>query len=421
MMNNLEKALLIKELNGLIIQLNHRNMTLFETAKSKIRLREIFQQCEQPVFKHQQLAFKSITQPEVAAYEFARSTPYSYSFRGFFIYDEDLEVALYQQPETGWSLLHDPEKGWQIWLIPAPHRTALISDWASLPETQIWLEEQQEIYHCLTKDSELAAKAIMLQLEPDPATQRVTAEKQQHTQVNAEEYIQLAPWQDVKLALVDAPHAAFKKLYQLHLQGDDAELHHYLQIIGCYKKRTFDLDQSIYIAEQLNPQGQFAHYLAIVGCYDLEHAVDLLETYNQATAYVSNSVKALAWHEFTQHAVSFSELFHTLENRPFIHAHEPPIQYIPAELIHTHKFLKFKERRAYTNTPLLLLREHKKIRVIHGEKRLELNPNELAYPFLLLNRDEGVNWRTIQTAIDQLDHPVDVMALYQSLTQEQVN
>lgn len=421
-MNNLEKALLIKELNGLITQLNHRKMTLFEIAKSKTRLKEIFQQCEQPVFKRQQLAFKSITQPEVAAYDFARSTSYSYSFRGFFIYDEDLEVALYQQPTTGWALLHEPKKGWQIWLIPAPQRTALISDWGNLPETLIWLEEQQDHYQCLTKDKELVAKAIMLQLEPDP--QRIaqqSADKALNEQITEPDMIQLASWQNVQLKLVDAPHAAFKKLYHLYLQGEDAECHAYLQLIGCYKKRTFDLDYSVYISEQLNAQGQFIHYLAIVGSYDLEHALDLLDTYNDASGERSYSVKELHWQDFITSHGTMMALFNQLADIAPIQAHQPPIAYIPAELIHTHKFLKFKEQNAETATPILLLKERQKIRVIHGEKRLKLNQNELAYPYLLLNRDDGVNWRTIQATIDQLDSPIDVMELYQSLTKEQVN
>ncbi|MGQ8974903.1 hypothetical protein [Acinetobacter schindleri] len=83
-MNALEKVRLIKELHELGHDLDHRSLSLYEVVRSKKRVQEIFQQCNEPVFKKQLLAFKTRLQPELAAQEFARETHYYHSFRGFF-------------------------------------------------------------------------------------------------------------------------------------------------------------------------------------------------------------------------------------------------------------------------------------------------------------------------------------------------
>lgn len=83
-MNALEKALLIKELHQLLDGLEHRSLSFFETAKSKSRLTEIFRLCDEPIFKKQILKFKSQTQPEQAATDFADYTLFKLSYRGLF-------------------------------------------------------------------------------------------------------------------------------------------------------------------------------------------------------------------------------------------------------------------------------------------------------------------------------------------------
>ena len=73
-MNALKKAHLVKELHELIQQLEHQALPLYDVARFKKRIRDIFNLCDEPIFKNQILAFKAQTQPELAAYQFSAST-----------------------------------------------------------------------------------------------------------------------------------------------------------------------------------------------------------------------------------------------------------------------------------------------------------------------------------------------------------
>ena len=77
--------------------------------------------------------------------------------------------------------------------------------------------------------------------------------------------------------------------------------------------------------------------------------------------------------------------------------------------------IDFDEMDADFETPVLLLQERNKIRLIHGEKRMALSQVEHAYPYLLLNRQQGINWQTIQHVIQQLTPPIQVTQLYTAL------
>ena len=52
-MNTLEKSLLIKELHDLIDALTHKRLSLYETAKAKARIKEIFMLWDEPIFQKQ--------------------------------------------------------------------------------------------------------------------------------------------------------------------------------------------------------------------------------------------------------------------------------------------------------------------------------------------------------------------------------
>ena len=158
-MNALEKALTIKELHDLINNLEHCALSFYEIASSKKRIHDIFALCNEAIFHKQLLAYKALTDPHAAAYAFAGSTPFSQSFRGYFSAEQALEDALYAAPESGWAFLHPLREGWQIWLIPAPGRTALISAWGSFEQCYAWLLEQQKHYACLRSNAELRERA----------------------------------------------------------------------------------------------------------------------------------------------------------------------------------------------------------------------------------------------------------------------
>ncbi|MEC8568663.1 MAG: hypothetical protein VXY56_10355, partial [Pseudomonadota bacterium] len=63
----------------------------------------------------------------------------------------------------------------------------------------------------------------------------------------------------------------------------------------------------------------------------------------------------------------------------------------------------------------ILLKEHQKIRVIHGAERIKLSAEDQAYPYLLLDRTDGYTWQLIRQVISRLAQPISVNDLYQAL------
>ena len=104
-----------------------------------------------------------------------------------------------------------------------------------------------------------------------------------------------------------------------------------------------------------------------------------------------------------------------LQHAEMVWMPEESYAYIPAQCIHQKKFISFEEAPADFSTPILLLQEHQKIRVIHGERRLALSNQEIAYPYLMLKRDKDLNWQKIHQIVLGLSQPVQVLDLYMAI------
>lgn len=439
-MNIVEKARLIKELNELIHALDYRALSLFETAKYKQRIREIFELCDEGYFKKQILQYRALTQPDRAAHQFAKTTAYSFSYRGFFYQDTDLEQALYLLPESGWALLYGGKKGWQCWLIPAPHRTALISEWCPLEDTYTWLEEQQNIYACLASDEELKSKAAVL--KTSQATVSVKAQPRvATTTVNTQEQVATARGASVKNTQSDMPLVANT---ELHIPEKFKWLEHQLiwqdnplkqstlqpyrfksqldgsEYFNCYVQLPIDqhsLNSPVFLIEQLTQQGAFHKYAIFLGL-NSEDAVAAIQTYHQALNLKIGAIKSAQWQTCWPALSDLNTLYSYYESlKETCWQAEDYLPFIPHHFIHTQKFLHFDEAKANYSTPLLLLKERDKIRIVHGQQRMRLSSHELAYPYLMLHREHGLSWQQIKQAVSQLPTPIHVQDLYAALVQ----
>lgn len=470
MMNALEKAKLIKELQDLGQDLDHRALSLFDVARSKKRVRDIFELCNEPIFKKQNLAFKTLTQPDVAAYEFAADSLYKLSFRGFFLDEYDLEKALYQYPESGWAFLYHSKKGWQIWLIPAANRTALISEWTDIEQSYAWLLHQQTLSTCLKTDLELKATAAILslsdaeiQLKPatiiesqiekndlesekpaqisiskDKKTAKMKTPKSKSNKTSLEESPQEStvsavemnetispkprPIDDFKLGEWAIEVIDFKNseqfaeaLYELKLQ-DQTHSTAFLQIILNHHDQSDVLNQPIYLAEQLESSGQFKSYLMLIGATSAEHAQVLIQHLAQTQTIQVAAIKASTWQDLRNNIFQLEQLytFYSQITAP-LWQQDIYYPYIPTEIFSPRKYMLFDESIPHTNTPILLLEERQKLRVIHGEKRINMHKNELAYPCIILNRDKKLNWQSIHSLIAEMPKPIAVDELYLAL------
>ena len=489
-MNTLEKSLLIKELHDLIDALEHQRLSLYETAKAKARIKEIFMLCDEPIFQKQLLTFKASQNPIQTAATFAEQSLYAQSFRGVFTQPEALETALYQQPEAGWAILYQPRAGWQIWLIPAADRTALLSEFQDLEQVYRWMLEQQQQYHCLQTDAELKQAAVLeaAQTQPvfvtadleenkaaDPpiqfdfirdhiATEEVASSDTQVVDV-AKDELTIEPTADqtiISNAILNTtqpdtttidtappitavtPKPSTTPAYNLLLsqyscpisalnlsQNESAQLYRvflpeapevtqYADVLVHLSDPEEDQQQvlarAVYLAEQTNTQGRFIKYVVLLGALDQMQAIRLTQNFCQQFEHEIAAIREISWEKLQEHLFDFGQLFQCYSvDAQIVWQQEHYFPFIPKQQIQTTKFIQFEESEAQSHTPLILLKERQKIRVIHGQKRLQLSRAEQAVPHILLDRQQGMSWQMIQKVISQLQQPIEALQLCQAL------
>lgn len=489
-MNTLEKSLLIKELHDLIDALTHKRLSLYETAKAKARIKEIFMLCDKPIFQKQLLTFKASQNPIQTAVTFAEQSLYAQSFRGVFTQLEALETALYQQPEAGWAILYQPRAGWQIWLIPAADRTALLSEFQDLEQVYRWMLEQQQQYHCLQTDAELKQAAVLeaAQTQPvfvtadleenkaaDPpiqfdfirdhiATEEVASSDTQVVDV-AKDELTIEPTADqtiISNAILNTtqpdtttidtappitavtPKPSTTPAYNLLLsqyscpisalnlsQNESAQLYRvflpeapevtqYADVLVHLSDPEEDQQQvlarTVYLAEQTNTQGRFIKYVVLLGALDQMQAIRLTQNFCQQFEHEIAAIREISWEKLQEHLFDFDQLFQCYSHdAQIVWQQEHYFPFIPIQHIQTTKFIQFEESEAQSHTPLILLKERQKIRVIHGQKRLQLSRTAQAIPHILLDRQQGISWQMIQKVISQLQQPIDALQLCQAL------
>ena len=496
-MNTLEKSLLIKELHDLIDALTHKRLSLYETAKAKARIKEIFMLCDKPIFQKQLLTFKASQNPIQTAVTFAEQSLYAQSFRGVFTQLEALETALYQQPEAGWAILYQPRAGWQIWLIPAADRTALLSEFQDLEQVYRWMLEQQQQYHCLQTDAELKQAAVLeaahtvtieaAQTQPifatvDPeenkavdspiqfefitdhiATEEVASSDTQVVDVAKDELTieptadqtiisnailnttqpdattidtaqmtagtqkpSVNPAYNLLLSQYSCPISALNlsqnesaQLYRVFLP-EAPEVTQYADVLVHLSDPEEDQQQvlarAVYLAEQTNTQGRFIKYVVLLGALDQMQAIRLTQNFCQQFEHEIAAIREISWEKLQEHLFDFDQLFQCYSHdAQIVWQQEHYFPFIPIQHIQTTKFIQFEESEAQSHTPLILLKERQKIRVIHGQKRLQLSRTEQAIPHILLDRQQGISWQMIQKVISQLQQPIDALQLCQAL------
>lgn len=497
-MNTLEKSLLIKELHDLIDALTHQRLSLYETAKAKARIKEIFMLCDEPIFQKQLLTFKASQNPIQTAATFAEQSLYAQSFRGVFTQPEALETALYQQPETGWAILYQPRAGWQIWLIPAADRTALLSEFQDLEQVYRWMLQQQQQYHCLQTDAELKQAAVLeaaqtatipaAQTQPvfataDPeenkavappiqfelitqhiATEEATSSDTQVLDVAEHELTiesitdqtiiscttlnttppdvttidtvqpltavtpksSIPPAYNLLLNQYSCPISALNlsqnesvQLYRVFMP-EAPEITQYADVLVDLSDPEVDQQQllarTVYLAEQTNTQGHFIKYVVLLGALDQMQAIRLTQNFCQQFEHEIAAIREISWEKLQEHLFDFGQLFQCYSvDAQIVWQQEHYFPFIPKQEIQTTKFIQFEESEAQSHTPLILLKERQKIRVIHGQKRLQLSRAEQAVPHILLDRQQGMSWQLIQKVISQLQQPIEALQLCQAL------
>ncbi|MCY1212839.1 hypothetical protein D9M72_245880 [compost metagenome] len=204
-------------------------------------------------------------------------------------------------------------------------------------------------------------------------------------------------------------------LYRLEiLDSPEISQHVDLLLYGPNVQRWQQLP--IYLAEQINPQGRFIKYLVLLGTENQMQAIRLIHLFTDPYQHQPSAIKEIFWHHLQDSLTHLETLFDSYRQKATLMWNiEGYTPFIPAQLIQTQKFIQFEESPADIQTPLLLLKERHKIRLIHGQNRLNLSRTESAYPYLLLERHQGISWQLIQTILTQLESPIDCHQLYAAI------
>ena len=430
-MNPLAKALLAKEIQTLISQLKQGHLSYFETARCKKRLEDIVTLCDQPDINQQIFGGKSHIQPIADAEIFAKNCHYSSSFCGIFRRDEKLEQQLSSQKKSSWALLFHINLGWQIWIMQQPSCILLISDWGTLNEVYAWLIEEQHDEPVLTPDEgiSLPNKPKKRFIQPSATPSIHLPKRSNLAQTASPQPVMLEALQDelpvelptlcldqVTFELIELPDLAENKLFRLQPQQGTAL--GFIDILAYNIDFEEVLERTLYLAEQIDAQGYFVRYLALFGAQNELQAIRMLNKFSQHQNYKLAAIRTLSWGNLTGNLLELESFFEVYsEQAQLVFESQDYYPFIPKELINTQKFIKFEETSADLNTPILVLKERNKIRIIHGKNRLALSKQEHAFPYLMLDRQAGISWQYIQEKLALLPHPVQALQLYQALQQ----
>lgn len=477
-MDVLEKTMLVNELKQLIAGLDNDKKTLYETAKAKQRIKDICAACDDPIFQNQLSPFKSYLDREGFSSQELQDYDYELSYRGTFKFTGHIEKALFASGNMGWSALRQGHH-WQIWVV-RPALSFLKSPWLTSTEEALqWLHSSA--YEYVKTDSEL--KSLIPILEPlaltlDSATidstqetpkDRLSAMRKENANFEAEleaiiqEKLQVADTVSANSKPVVKPKVGFRQNVRpvANLNKAKAISHSEFNLDGLlcrlerFNPRAFpslyrvdlhdEIDQNIkidwlylkaendeqpqwetaqiFVAEQLYAQGQFSHYLVLIGTHSVEYAASILQAYTDLRHTKTSTIHQTSWRTFKQYHAQHEQLFNEcIMNGALVwQRDENAYPYIPVSFINTQKFIAFNESPANFMTPIILLRERQKIRVIHGLERIKLSSEDQAYPYLLLDRADGYTWQLIRHVISRLPQPISVHDLFHALENADVS
>lgn len=468
-MDVLEKALLVDELQHLIDGLNNEKTSLFEIAKAKQRIKDICASCDDPAFQQQVTPFKQFILNEEFSADDLASYGFSMTYRGTYNFMGRVENALFASADMGWAALRQAQL-WQVWVI-RPALSFLKSPWLnSSTDALQWLQNHAHEYiktdhelqhlipvlqpldqHLSDQDQQASSDALarlkqesanfQSQLDaiiqdkirtvpesvaaPVPTENRIkpgfrhSAKPSPH--LNKAQPLALNDFNldglICRLERIDA--RTFPSLYRADLHN---EIDQNIKIDWLYLKAENEAQPiwesaQVFVAEQLYAQGQFSHYVVLVGTHNVEYAITILQAYTDQRHTRTSSIHQTSWSHFKQHYHQHESLFNEcIMNGTLVWQRDQRVYpYIPASFINTQKFIPFEETSATFFTPVILLRERQKIRVIHGLERVKLSSEDQAYPYLLLDRSDGYTWQLIRQVISRLPQPISVHDLYQAL------
>ncbi|MEG2636415.1 MAG: hypothetical protein RSA09_07805, partial [Acinetobacter sp.] len=279
---------------------------------------------------------------------------------------------------------------------------------AEQPDTDISSESQQQD----PLESEVTAPHLALQdsYTVNSETTALAVQPILPTHINLGQY-------QAQLRTLHQPNLD-PKLYGLDLSGH-TEISQNINFLIHSDQLDHWFDYPIYLAEQTHQHGGFIKYLALFGADSTTEAIRLSQQFAQSGQHQVAAIREIEWDQLQGHMHDAFSIFQLYTQQAKLVWHiEDYHPFILADLLNSRKFIQFEESSADVNTPILVLKERQKIRVIHGQKRVELSRTEIAYPCLVLDRQHGISWQLIQNTISTLPEPITVFQLFDSIQKQ---
>lgn len=190
----------------------------------------------------------------------------------------------------------------------------------------------------------------------------------------------------------------------------------HMNLLSCDTDMVKIQHSPIYMVENMDHQNHFKYYTFVFAAENPRHAVDLINKLATKNQEQLAHISQIAWKDFKKNAFELSgccQLYHTstvVVKASSLYSH------ISESLISKQQMIVINEATATKVTPLLLLQESHRFRVIHGQQRLALGSSaNKMYPCMVLSRNSGVTWQMIREQLKFLPAQVGVYELLDAL------
>lgn len=229
----------------------------------------------------------------------------------------------------------------------------------------------------------------------------------QATQVEIQKAVPIEAW-NCEFELNDVEGMSF---YQIKL----SQYIQHLNLLSCDIDMRKVQQSPIYVVETMDHQNHFKYYTFVFATENPRHAMDLINRIATKNQEQLAHVAEVSWKEFKNQAFELTQCCQLYHTSPVIVKASSLYSHIVESLISKQQMIVINEAPATKVTPLLLLQENHRFRVIHGQQRLALGSATRMYPCMILTRSSGVTWQMIREQLQFLPTQVGVYELLDAL------
>lgn len=188
----------------------------------------------------------------------------------------------------------------------------------------------------------------------------------------------------------------------------------HMNLISCDIDMRQIQHSPIYMVENMDHQNYFKYYTFVFAAENSRHAINLINKLATKNQEQLAHISQITWKDFKDKAFELSDCCQLYHTSTIVIKASSLYSHISEKLISKQQMIPINEASATTVTPLLLLQESHRFRVIHGQQRLALGSyTNKMYPCIVLSRNSGVTWQMIREQLKCL--PTQQVGVYELL------